>query len=108
MESTGHVVVLITASTEAEAQRIAHLSLQAHLAACVSILSKAGSVFWWQGKLESAEECLLVAKTKASRLAALVELVKKNHSYDVPEVIAMPVVGGNPDYLTWIDKEVRE
>ena len=106
MDDTGHIVVFITAGTETEAQRIRDLLLQARQAACVNILPKMNSTYWWQGRLESAEEHLLIVKTMASRLKAVIDLAKQNHSYKVPEIIAMPIVGGNPDYLAWIDKEV--
>jgi len=64
------------------------------------------SHFWWQDKLDSAKESLLVIKTKDSLLPDIVKSVKKIHSYDVPEIIALPIVGGNQDYLDWIDSEV--
>jgi periplasmic divalent cation tolerance protein len=68
---------------------------------------KISSRFWWQGKLESAEESLLIVKTRASVLDEVVNLVKKHHSYDVPEVVALPIIGGNEDYLEWMGKEVE-
>ena len=108
MDDTGHIVVFITAGTGTEAQRLRDVLLKSRQAACVNIIPKMNSAYWWQGQIESAEEHLLIAKTKASRFDALVRLVKQNHSYGVPEIIAMPVVGGNPDYLAWIDKEVCE
>ena len=66
------------------------------------------SFFWWQGKLDSARESLLVIKTKTSLLPELVDLVKGVHSYDVPEIVALPIIGGNEDYLEWLDSEVQE
>ena len=65
------------------------------------------SLFWWQGKLDSAAESLLIVKTRASVLSQVVNLVKQHHSYDVPEVIALPIIGGNQDYLEWMDREVK-
>jgi periplasmic divalent cation tolerance protein len=106
MDNTGHIVVFITASNEAEAHRIRDVVLQARQAACVNILSGISSSYWWHRRVESAEEHLLIVKTTASRLDTLIDLAKQNHSYKVPEIIAMPIVGGNPDYLAWIDKEV--
>jgi periplasmic divalent cation tolerance protein len=81
--------------------------LNARKAACVNIAPKISSRFWWQGKLESAEESLLIVKTRASVLDEVVNLVKKHHSYDVPEVVALPIIGGNEDYLEWMGKEVE-
>jgi periplasmic divalent cation tolerance protein len=106
MDNSGHIVVFITVSSEAEAHRIRDVLLAARQAACVNILPKMSSSYWWQGRLESAEEHLLIVKTTASRLNTIIDLTKQNHGYTVPEIIAMPIIGGNPDYLTWIDKEV--
>ena len=106
MDNTGHIVVLVTTATEAEAQYIGDVLLRARQAACTNILSHVSSAYWWQGHIESAEEHLLVVKTMASCLDKLITLVKQNHSYSVPEIIAIPLAGGNPDYLNWIDEEV--
>jgi periplasmic divalent cation tolerance protein len=66
------------------------------------------SSFWWQGKLDSARESLLIIKTRASLLPEIINLVKGIHSYAVPEIIALPIIGGSEDYLKWIDGEVEE
>jgi periplasmic divalent cation tolerance protein len=99
------VIFIITAAGE-EAHTIANRLLQDRKAACVNILPGVSSLFWWNGKIDAAEESLLVAKTTASHIDDVVRLVKELHSYDVPEVIALPIVGGNRDYLEWIDSEV--
>ena len=104
----GEIVVFVTASAEEEAHRIAELLLNQRKAACINIIPKVDSLFWWQGKLDSARESLLIIKTAASLLPEIVDLVKSVHSYEVPEIIAMPVVGGNEDYLRWIDNEVKK
>ena len=101
-----YIVVLITTGTLEEAQRIAAILLEQRQAACVNIVPRVSSRFWWQGKLDSAEESLLIVKTKASLLDGIVGVVKQSHSYDVPEVIALPIVGGNQDYLDWLGREV--
>jgi len=75
--------------------------------ACVNIASQVGSLFWWRDKLDRAQESLLIVKTEASLLPEIVEMVKGVRSYQLPEIIALPIVGGNPDYLGWIDREVR-
>ncbi|MBN2187526.1 MAG: divalent-cation tolerance protein CutA [Dehalococcoidia bacterium] len=77
-------------------------------AACINIVPRVDSLFWWQGKLDSAQESLLIIKTKASLLPEIVELVKEVHSYAVPEIIALPIIDGSEDYLKWIDDEVKE
>jgi len=108
MKQTGSTVVFVTTSTEQEARSIADLLLGERKAACINIVSTVDSLFWWQGKLDSAQESLLIIKTSASLLPEVVNLVKRVHSYEVPEIIAMPIVGGNEDYLKWIDGEIRE
>jgi len=108
MKETGKIVIFVTTSSEPEAHKIADLLLSRRKAACVNIVPKVESSFWWQGKLDSAKESLLIIKTEASLLSEIVALVKTEHSYEVPEIIALPIIGGNEDYLKWIDDEVRE
>jgi len=107
MKEASEIVVFITIDTKEEAQRIAKVLLEQRKAACVNIIPGVSSLFWWEDKLDSAQESLLIVKTKASVLNEVIRLVKEIHSYDVPEIIAMPIVGGNQDYLEWIGKEVK-
>ena len=107
METSPYVVLLITTATVEEAQRISKVLLEQRKIACVNIVPRVSSLFWWQDKLDSAEESLLIVKTKASLLNEIVPLVKEIHSYDIPELIALPIIGGNQDYLERIRKEVR-
>ncbi len=107
MEESANVVIFITTSTDEEAHKLANALLIQRKAACVNIVPRVTSFFWWQDKLNSEQESLLVIKTKASLLDEIVALVRKIHSYDVPEIIALPIVGGNQDYLEWIGKEVK-
>jgi len=100
-----NVVIFITTAAGEEARTIANILLQHRKAACVNILPRVTSLFWWNGKIDAAEESLLVAKTKASHIDDVVRLVKESHGYDIPEIIAVPIVGGNRDYLEWMDKE---
>jgi periplasmic divalent cation tolerance protein len=102
------VVILITTSLDEEAQKIADKLLTQRKAACVNIISKVRSRFWWKGELDSADEALLIVKTKASFIDEIVSLVKEVHSYEVPEVIALPLIGGNRDYLNWMSDELRD
>ncbi|MBN2463581.1 MAG: divalent-cation tolerance protein CutA [Dehalococcoidia bacterium] len=107
MKGTGKVVIFVTASTEQEARKIADQLLSSRKAACVNIVPEVDSSFWWQGKLDSAQESLLIIKTRVSLLQEVIGMVKAAHSYSVPEIIALPIIGGNEDYLRWIDDEVR-
>jgi periplasmic divalent cation tolerance protein len=108
MKNTNKIVILVTTRSEPEAHKIAELLLNRRKAACVNIVPRIASSFWWQGKLDSAQESLLIIKTRASLLQEVIDLVKEVHSYSVPEIIALPIIGGNKDYFRWIDDEVRE
>ncbi len=101
-----HVVVFITVATAEEAERIGGALLADRLAACVQTVP-VHSAYWWKGAIEEAGETLLIVKTAARLVDALTVRVRALHSYSVPEVIALPIVGGNPDYLRWIDESVR-
>ena len=98
------LLVLVTTPTMEEGERIAHILLNAKKAACVNIVPAVLSRFWWQGKIDSADEALLMVKTRAPLLEELIRLVKENHSYEVPEVIALPISAGNEDYLRWLSE----
>ena len=102
---SGKVVVFVTASSEEEAEKIASLLLEKRKAACVSVVPRVSSRFWWQGRLDSAQESLLIIKTRTALVPELTDIVKKAHSYSVPEIVALPVVAGNKDYLDWVDRE---
>ena len=106
MEEPKYIVVFITTGGTEEAQRISRILLEQRKVACVNIIPKVDSLFWWEDKLDSAQENLLIVKTKASLLPEIINLVKGVHSYTVPEIIALPIVGGNQDYLEWIEKSV--
>jgi periplasmic divalent cation tolerance protein len=105
--STGSVVVLITAGSEEEARKIAELLVTEKKAACVNIVPRVDSLFRWEGKLESARESLLLVKTRASLVSEIIRLVKGAHSYEVPEIIALPIVGGSEEYLKWLESACR-
>ena len=103
MKKTDRIIVLITAGSEEEAHRIAESLVKEKKAACVNIVPGVDSLFRWEGKLDSARESLLLVKTKASLFPEIVEMVKRMHSYEVPEIIALPIIGGSEDYLEWLD-----
>jgi periplasmic divalent cation tolerance protein len=107
MEEFAYIVLFITTANTNEAQRISEVLLEQKKVACVNIVPRVSSLFWWENKLDSAHESLLIVKTKASLLNEVVGLVREIHSYDIPEIIALPIVGGNKDYLEWIGKEVE-
>jgi periplasmic divalent cation tolerance protein len=103
-----YFVVLVTCASRREASRIARSVVDRKLAACVNILdAPVRSVYRWKGKIEQAREFLLVIKSSRARLAALQAEVERLHSYDVPEFMALPIVGGSSRYLTWLGDCVR-
>lgn len=104
----GEVVVFSTCSSGEEAEKIAEALIKERRAACISAISSVRSIYWWKGKIEQAEEVLLIIKTKKTLMDEVIKLIKKNHSYTVPEIIAVPIVAGNPDYLKWLRSEVKK
>jgi periplasmic divalent cation tolerance protein len=95
-------VVLVTAPNMKTARALARAALQARLIACANLIPKIESHYWWQGKIESGAEVLLVLKTQKSKLAALEKLVLARHPYDTPEFIVLPLSAGNKKYLDWL------
>ena len=99
--------VYITTKNKTEAQKIANELVKAKLAACVNIIGKIDSIYRWEGKIESAKETLLIAKTKKTLVSKLIKKVKKIHSYSCPCIVSLPISKGNLDYLKWIDQETK-
>ena len=97
-----HIVILVTAKDEAQANKIVEKLVEEKLIACANIVPGIRSIFRWQGKVDRADEVLLVLKSRRRHFPAIVKAVKALHSYDVPEVIALPIVEGNKDYLNWL------
>jgi len=98
------IVVLMTAGSQEEADRLAQALVAERLAACVNIVPGMISVYRWQGAIQRDQEWLLLAKSRRDLLDAVVQRVQELHSYDVPEVTALPLEGGSDDYLRWIDE----
>lgn len=103
-----HVIVLMTASSADEAERIAKALVEARLVACCNIIPQIRSIYRWQGSIHDEAEVMMVAKTRQDRLPDLIAKVRSIHSYDVPEIIATPIVAGLDAYLSWIDESVQE
>jgi periplasmic divalent cation tolerance protein len=100
-------LVLVTAPNLKTARALARAALENRLAACANILPKIESHYWWQGKLESSAECLILFKTTAARLAALERQILSLHPYQTPEFLVLPILGGNKAYLEWLTASVR-
>ncbi|MFD0851223.1 divalent-cation tolerance protein CutA [Actinomadura adrarensis] len=103
-----YIQVLTTTDSEDDAVRLGHLITEARLAACVQIVGPIRSLYWWDGKLQDEREWQLLIKATSEILPTLKDLIKANHSYDVPEIIATDIVGGNEDYLDWISEETKQ
>lgn len=103
---TEKIVVISTCGSEEEAARIAKKLVDGHIAACVNLLPKVRSFYRWRGKVEDATEWMLVVKTSRARFDALRTVLEATHSYELPEVLALPIVDGSPNYLAWLDAEL--
>ena len=101
------LVVLTTAGTKEEAERIGKTLVEEGLAACINVIFPLTSIFSWEGRIEQAEEALLLMKTKRTLYEKLETRLKQLHSYQTPEVIALPVVFGSPEYLKWVSEICR-
>jgi len=102
----GYLVVLITVPVD-KGEELADFIVNNKLGACVNAVSEVNSTYWWKGKVEKDKEALLVVKTLASKFKELREKVKEVHPYTVPEIIALPIVAGNEDYLKWIEDSLE-
>lgn len=107
MNTPDAVVVLCTAPDEATAQDLAAKALAEKLAACVTILPGATSLYYWEGKLEQEYEVQLLRKTDVAHLDDLFACLKSHHPYQTPELLALPVSHGEHDYLTWLNASLR-
>ena len=96
------VVILITCASGKEAQGIANSLLTKRMIACANIISGVQSKFWWRGRIDKAKEVLMLIKARADNFKAIEKEVKRMHSYEVAEIIALPIVRGSSDYLKWI------
>jgi uncharacterized protein involved in tolerance to divalent cations len=105
--ATAFSIVLITAPDLKAARVLAKAALKARLIACANLIPKIESHYWWRGKIESANEVLLVLKTQKSKLAALEKLVLARHPYGTPEFIVLPLSAGNKKYLAWLAASCR-
>ena len=95
-------LVLVTAPDQRTARALARAALTARLVACVNLIPRIESHYWWQGKIESGSEVLLLLKTRKSHLAALEKLILKKHPYDTPEFLVVPLGSGTGHYLEWL------
>jgi|SRR6185437_349377 len=98
-------MLYITAGSRDEAKKIGRALVEARLAACANVIDGMESVYWWEGKLTEDREAVLIVKTREDLVPAVTARVKALHSYTVPCVVALPILGGNPDFLSWVKAE---
>jgi len=104
---TDKIVILSTCATQEEAEKLARVLLDRRLAACVNVVPQIRSYYRWKGAIESADECLLVVKSSRELIGEIGAVLEIEHSYEVPELLALPVVEGATNYLNWLSANLR-
>lgn len=102
-----YIAIFVTCPSRKEAARIIDPLLKTRLVACANIISGIESKFWWSGRIETAKEILVILKTKNKNFNKVEKEVRRMHSYEVPEVIALPIIAGSAAYLKWIDDSIK-
>ena len=97
-----HIIIFVTCPSRKEAKSLTDILLSSKLVACVSMIPGVGSKYWWRGKIEYSVEVLLILKTISKNFGKIEKLIKRMHSYEVPEIIALPIVDGSKQYLKWL------
>ena len=100
-----YLQVQTTTDSRAEAMELGRAAVEARLAACAQVAGPVASTYWWEGGIERAEEWLVLLKLPAARLGELTAFLTERHSYDEPEIIALPIVAGSPSFLSWLSEE---
>jgi periplasmic divalent cation tolerance protein len=106
-QGAGYLQVQTTTDSRAEAVDLGRAAVEARLAACAQVTGPLASIYWWEGGVERSEEWLLALKLPAAGYQALAEFLSRHHSYDEPEIVALPIVTGSPSYLRWMEEETR-
>jgi periplasmic divalent cation tolerance protein len=101
------IIVLITTASDREAEKIARSLVDGRLAACANIVPGVRSLFFWDGKTQDERETLLICKSRLPLMNKITQQVKALHSYSVPEIIALPIIAGSPDYLAWVRETTK-
>lgn len=102
-----YIEVHSTTNSREEAEKICASAVEARLVAAAQITAPIRSTYWWQGKIERAEEYFLMMKTTRDKFPALANMIRENHGYDVPDITAVPITDGTEDYLAWISSETQ-
>jgi len=107
-EQGSELVVLVTTSSNEEAEKLARIIVESRLAACANVVSGIRSIFRWDNQIAVEHECLMIIKTTRPRYSELEAVIRQHHSYEVPEIIALPVVAGSVSYLDWMRRETAK
>ena len=102
------VLLYVTAATMESARKMARIAVEERLAACANLLEGMTAIYRWNGALQEEREVVLLLKTTADRQEALIARLRELHDYDIPCIVALPIVAGNPDFLRWIWEETQE
>ena len=106
-QSADPIIVFMTAASAEEAMRIAEALVDSRLAACVQVLPEMHSIYLWKGEVERAREVLMIAKTTMAKFDSLQSKLRAIHSYETPEIIALPIIAGSEDYLKWLTSSLE-
>lgn len=99
-------LIYITASGREEAILLARELLGKKLVACANVIDNVNSYYWWDGSIENNKEAVIIVKTMSTHVERVIDVVKKEHSYECPAIISVPITGGNPEYIEWIGKQI--
>jgi periplasmic divalent cation tolerance protein len=103
-----YYTALVTVEDQEQAEHIANILLEEKLAACVNIIGGVTSFYWWEDKIVNDKEVMLIIKTNELVVEEMIDLVKAEHEYDIPEIIVLPIEKGNEDYLEWLDSSIKK
>lgn len=103
-----YIQVFTTSSTKDDAQRIARSLIEKRVAACVQVVGPITSTYWWKGAIETSDEWLCIIKSQRTLYGKIEQAIREVHSYETPEIIAMPIVAGSDDYLAWLRRELHK
>ncbi len=104
---TNYIQVITTFETKSDAERTARSILEKRYAACIQVIGPIASMYWWNDRIENSEEYLCIIKSRDDLFTELEQIIKKLHPYDVPEILSVPLLDGNSDYLEWMSKELK-
>jgi len=107
MRKKAYIIIFITACSDQEANKIASALVNEKLVACVNIIPKIHSIYWWENKVCQEDEVMLIAKSTQSLFPTIIHRVKSLHSYKVPEILSFPILEGLPEYLNWIEEATK-